>query len=135
MLIDLVHGATPSSEPAGSTVLGGLMPGAATRPMSVVASLNALRRGEIARPADDGSLTDLQAPDMPQRSPPAPSRPSYETIFDEQAEADAISRAEMKLVLREKTRIAAMRQDWNKARRLAAITSQLEHSRTASHDR
>ena len=50
MLTDLLRGAAPASETAGSTGLSGLIAGAAVQRMSLPQALNAMRRGELERP-------------------------------------------------------------------------------------
>jgi hypothetical protein len=66
----------------------------------------------------------IEAPAPEPEPPPAPL--SYQGVLDEQREADAMNKAEMKIVLREKLRAAATGRDWTKAQRLAAIHSELE---------
>ncbi|MFZ0150937.1 MAG: hypothetical protein WAM72_21865, partial [Xanthobacteraceae bacterium] len=71
MLADLVKGAAPASEPATSTGLSGLVAGAAAKPMSLPAALNAVRAGTL-KPPVDGAIGEVLAPDMPAQPAPRP---------------------------------------------------------------
>lgn len=82
MLSSLISGhASPSIEPAASDGLAGLVQGAAARPMSLPAAMNALRNGQLERPVD-GAIGEVLAPDMPAQPAPRP-QPYREADKDE----------------------------------------------------
>jgi hypothetical protein len=133
-LNELIPGYSPSPEPISSSGLGGLMHGrGASQSMSLPRAMNALSRGDIPRPTDEGSLTDLQAPNMPTQPAPQPRRPVYQDELDAAAIDRRVDQLEMHRRIEGKVRAAVADQKWDVARRLAAAQTELEQSRTESH--
>ena len=64
--------------------------------------MNALRRGELERPADGGTVNGLVSADMPPQPAPSPQPVSYQAELDE-ARIDArVDRDEMQARIRRK---------------------------------
>ena len=101
MLADLVNGAAPSSEPATSTGLSGLVQGAQARPMSLPAMMNALKAGTLEPPAD-GAIGGVMSPSVPPRPAPPPPRLSYQNEIDAAAIDARVDRDEMRSRIRAK---------------------------------
>jgi len=106
-LHDLVSGYSPSTEPTSASGLSDLVQGEAGRSMSLPAAMNALARGEVARPADD--VMGLDSAPLPARPirPAPPQRLSYQGELDAQAEADRLDRAMMRDTLARKRQALA----------------------------
>jgi hypothetical protein len=127
MLSTLVAGYDSSSAEPTASGLSELVRGQPARSMSLVGALNALRRNEVARPADD--VMGLDSAPLPARPKPAPRPLVYQAELDAQAAADARDKAEMKVRLRAKTHTAAAQREWETAKRLAAAETELNQWR------
>jgi hypothetical protein len=93
MLADLLSGASPS-EPAGS--LSNVVRAPAGKQLTLVGALNALRRGELARPADTalGAALDDFAVTAPPAHRPAPAADLAREVEAQRAQ-DRIDQQEM----------------------------------------
>lgn len=78
---------------------------------------------------DGGSLVQKMRQLAPERQTAPLQRCSYQDVLDEQAEADRVTAAKFKAVLRNKVTMAAVQRNWEKAQRLAASAAELERWR------
>ena len=122
MLASLVSGASPSVEPAGS--LANVVRAPAGKQLTLVGALNALRRGELARPADNalGELLDDFAVAAPPARRPAPD---ISRELEEQRRQDETDRIEMLAHVHRK-RAEAMNQDAERRHQIARRLDQAE---------